>query len=179
MTARVLGALLLAMFTLLGCGTYQTRPVLMKSYPGASPGTGVVCVVRAADDADDADDADSTVPVWDNGVLVGATRGASHFCYRAEAGPHRVVSELLVTAELRMDVRAEEHHWIATEVGVSSYLYSSGVPRRLEEWVSLREMSAAEAKGSLMRTRRLQLVEAPSGETVPVGATVPARRLVD
>ena len=178
MVARALVTLPLAMAVLPACGTYETRPVLMKSYPGASRGEGVVCVVRTGDDADNAD---STVPVWDNGALVGATCAASHFCYRAQAGRHVVVSELLMTAELRIDVRSEEHHWIVQEVGVSSYWYSgeSDVPRRLEEWVTLREISAVEARAPFTRTKRLQVIDVPYGETVPVGATAPALRPAD
>jgi hypothetical protein len=167
---RLQAAVLSATALLVGCGTYQTRPVVLRSYPGATAAHGVVCVVRSGDDADEAD---RTVPVWDNGVLVGATQGASHFCYLAEAGRHLVVSELLLTADLRIDVRPDEHHWVAQEVGISSYRYAG---RRRGEWVALREVSAAEARASFTRTKRLELVDVPVGEAVPVGGAVLALR---
>jgi hypothetical protein len=34
-----------------------------------------------------------TSPVRDNGLLVGATRGPSYFCYLAHPGPHRITAK--------------------------------------------------------------------------------------
>jgi hypothetical protein len=174
MIARYRYALVLGSVLATGCGTYQTRPVVLRSYPGPTASYGVVCVVRSGGDADEGE---STVPVWDNGVLVGATRGASHFCYLAAAGPHVVISELLLTAELHVDVRPDEHHWIEQEVGISSYHYGGprSVDRRRQEWVTLREIPAADARGPFARTKRVELVEVPVGETLPVGGAVRAR----
>lgn len=159
-TGLVAGALLA------GCGSYQTRPVAGRSYPGPTANHGVVCVVRAGTNEDNSE---RTVPVWDNGVLVGATRGASHFCYLATPGPHVVVSELLLTARLDVDVMPEERRWIEQEVGMSSYRYAG---RRLQESVSLREISAADAQPLFTRTRRVELFEVPAGERLPAGGAV-------
>lgn len=73
-----------------GCSSYATRalvpPPILATAP-VPPDLARVCVVRRHHLA-----ALVQVVVRDNGLLVGATEGASYFCYYAAAGPHRITA---------------------------------------------------------------------------------------
>lgn len=76
---------------LIGCGGWGfTEPKSPPIEPFATPPSDLaqVCVMRPHINA-----AAVTFPVKDNGRLVGATRGASYFCYFAVPGKHRITSE--------------------------------------------------------------------------------------
>jgi hypothetical protein len=73
------------------CSGYRlARPTALPidGRGGPPPGLAQVCVVRPHWIA-----AAVTLPVHDNGTLVGATRGPSYFCYFAEPGVHVIASE--------------------------------------------------------------------------------------
>ncbi len=75
-----------------GCSRYfvghpTAPPIDALGRPPA--GLAQLCVVRPSWGA-----AAVTLVVHDNGGLVGATHGPSYFCYFAEPGSHRIVSEI-------------------------------------------------------------------------------------
>lgn len=75
---------------LIGCGGYSfVEPKTPPIQPFALPPSDLaqVCVVRPHIIAGAV-----TFAVRDNGRLVGATRGASYFCYFAMPGSHRITS---------------------------------------------------------------------------------------
>jgi hypothetical protein len=83
--------LLLVVAAGLGCSAYRfTEPKTPPVAPFAPPPAGLaeVCVLRPHLMASAV-----TFPVRDNGMLVGATRGASYFCYWAQPGNHHIESE--------------------------------------------------------------------------------------
>lgn len=57
-----------------------------------------------------------TFPVRDNGVLVGATRGPSHFCYLAEPGPHTIVVEADEPETAVIHANPGARHYLSQEV---------------------------------------------------------------
>lgn len=73
------------------CSPYSisggTAPRMLAFGPARAE-VGTVCVIRAATWARGV-----TFVVHDNGVLVGATKGDSYFCYEAEPGEHEIVSD--------------------------------------------------------------------------------------
>jgi hypothetical protein len=84
-------ALLVLALVVSGCSGYgltrpDVPPIDGRGFP--PPGLAQVCVVRPHWLA-----AAVTLPVRDNGALVGVTRGPSYFCYFAEPGGHLIVSE--------------------------------------------------------------------------------------
>jgi len=145
------------------CGSYETRVVTLTSYPGPTDQNGVVCIVRGEDDGA----AEPPVPVWDNGVLVGATRSGSHFCYLAARGHHVITSELLITAELPLHVAPNARYGIVQEVGHSIYM-------PWKPWVMLGPASDAQVAEALARTDRMALSVVPRDEVLPTGGAVPA-----
>ncbi|WP_394835404.1 hypothetical protein LVJ94_00570 [Pendulispora rubella] len=159
--ARWMGASFVLLLT--ACGSYGTRVVTLTSYPGPTDQNGVVCIVRGEDEGD----VEPPVPVWDNGVLVGATRSRSHFCYLAARGHHVITSEALVTAELPLRVEANARYGIAQEVGRSIYL--PGKP-----WVMLGYASDAQVAEAMTHTDHVALTEVPRDEVLPTGGAVPA-----
>lgn len=57
-----------------------------------------------------------TFPVRDNGKLVGATRGASYFCYFARPGAHRVTSEADDVQEANVHAIAGARYYLHQQV---------------------------------------------------------------
>lgn len=159
----------------LGCGSYRVEP---RSSPNLSvpQGMGLVCVAHLGEGR-----SSSAVPVWDNGALVGATQGRSRFCYVAEPGLHVLVTELLVSSELRVLVRADRVHWIVQRSfgssfrrgGVGSRGLSSG---RRPETIELALPTPEELALAQHATPDVTLTEAPSGEALHRGGPVPSRR---
>jgi len=73
---------------LAGCSSYTTAPPLTPVVTRDSPippDVARVCVVRTSALA-----MAVAFPTKDNGVLVGATKGPTYFCYYAAPGPHRI-----------------------------------------------------------------------------------------
>lgn len=163
-----------------GCGNYEVRPVASPSKIGTTAATtggsnGSVCVARLEDDV-----AGAPVPVWDNAILVGASTRGSHYCWAAEPGRHYLMSELLVTTELVVDVRAGATTWVVMETdtslmhsGIGSRGYRAG--RRRE---SVRLIFADEAKGEQLRaaTAQIELFDVPADQRPPPRSPIPAAR---
>lgn len=89
-----IGELGLALFLVAasGCSRYWVgRPTAPPIDALGRPPTGLgqLCVVRPYWGATAV-----TLVVRDNGTIVGATHGPSYFCYFAEPGAHRIVSEV-------------------------------------------------------------------------------------
>lgn len=84
--------------------------------PTAEPGalsrtTAEVCVVRPQTAAREV-----SMPVRDNGRLVGATRGTTFFCYLASAGEHQITSVDDDTGPTLLHARAGARYWLHQEV---------------------------------------------------------------
>jgi hypothetical protein len=71
-----------------------------------------------------------TTPIWDNGVLVGATQGPSHFCYTAAPGEHLLTTEVSDADPLRFDARAGARYFFAHRIEIGQ---DSIVPIEAEE----------------------------------------------
>jgi hypothetical protein len=88
---RQVGALAVAVATMAACSPYRlaTPPAdpntVTQPFTAYLDGMATVCVVRTSKIA-----MAVTFLVHDNEVLVGATRGPSWFCYRAEPGAHDI-----------------------------------------------------------------------------------------
>ncbi|MBX3189810.1 MAG: hypothetical protein KF819_22485 [Labilithrix sp.] len=100
-TASVLAA------SAIGCASYRIAEprteVLHPFAPIPAAGEGAfarVCVIRTSRFAQAV-----AFPTWDNGVLVGATKGPTFFCYKAEPGDH--VIAINADEETRVSLRAE------------------------------------------------------------------------
>lgn len=164
------------LISLLGCGAYRVEPQASAASPSPPRGLGLVCVAHLGEGR-----GPSGVPVWDNGALVGATHGRSRFCYVAEPGLHTLVSELLVTSELAILVRADRVHWIVQRSGGASFRrggvgsrgFNTGRrPESIELALPTKEELAL-AQGAIPD---VTLTEAPAGEAVHRGGPVPSRR---
>lgn len=89
--AGLLAAGLLAAASVLACSPYRLAPppaepgAVVQPFTTYIDGAATVCVIRSAQIA-----LAVTFTVHDNALLVGATRGPTYFCYRAEPGRHRI-----------------------------------------------------------------------------------------
>lgn len=138
-----------------GCGGYRLSAPAKVAYHRATPppaDAAKVCVLRTTVLANAV-----TFAVRDNGTLVGATRGPTHFCYEAEPGDHllEVDGDEVVKTSLR------------AEAGRSYYLHQKidfffGVVKCRPEWV---EEAAAQPlfDDSIYRV----LTAVPEGQTLP------------
>jgi hypothetical protein len=70
-----------------------------------------VCVVRTSVLAQAV-----TFPTRDNGVLVGATRGPTHFCYLAEPGAHEISVEADSVETAKLQAEAGKSYVLKEEV---------------------------------------------------------------
>ncbi|AKU93665.1 hypothetical protein AKJ09_00329 [Labilithrix luteola] len=97
-----------------GCLPLQTHdahgssPVELRAVP---TGAARICVLRP-----DSTAASVTMEIRDNGRFVGATRGATYFCYLATPGEHQITSEDDDTGPLLLTVRAGASYWLYEEV---------------------------------------------------------------
>ncbi|WP_394826862.1 hypothetical protein [Pendulispora albinea] len=93
----------------------------------------------------------------DNGVLVGATRGASYFCYYAEPGDHDLAIEAEVESSAKLRARPGESYYLKEEVAVlRGKVQGRGV------WVD-----EAVARNMVDDSSYVLLVGAPGRERVP------------
>lgn len=125
----------------------------LASPPDGPNGLGQVCVIRPHSIG-----ALLTIPVRDNGLLVGATQGPSYFCYFAQPGLHRITMQL--SGELAVDAQVDS--------GRTLYLHQHiriGADR-------FYPISAEAARPMLERCDYSQLVEAHAEELL---AEAPAR----
>jgi hypothetical protein len=79
------------------------------------PEHGLVCVVRTS-----LVGAALTLPIRDNGKLVGATEGPSHFCYRAGVGRHRLTVEVSDADAIELAVSGGDRHFVEHAVRFGS-----------------------------------------------------------
>jgi hypothetical protein len=144
---------------LLACSSYKlAQPATALTPFGATPPSlARICVIRSSVLAQAV-----TYVSRDNGVLVGATRGPTFFCYLAAPGPHTHAVECDNDEEIaRVDVVAGKSYYLKQNVG----LMGCGV-----EWVA-----EEEARESMDRSSYEVLVGVPDGEKLPPNpATVPA-----
>ena len=116
---RVLTILSVAVGTsLAGCS--HSRVVTADPPPldalGAPPdGLAQICVLRPHSLG-----ALLTGPVRDNGLLMGATRGPSYFCYLAHPGPHRVTSHTDRDRTLAVLLRPGETLFLQQQVRIGA-----------------------------------------------------------
>ena len=106
---------------LAGCYRYQlTNPTTPPvSAFGETPENGAqICVYRPGVLAGAV-----TFVVRDNGKLVGATRGASYFCYVAEVGDHELTAEADETAHAKITAQAgARYHLEQVPVNLFGYV---------------------------------------------------------
>lgn len=74
-------------------------------------GAAQVCVLRPAPMA-----AQVSMPVRDNGRLVGATRGATYFCYLAATGEHQITSTDDDTGPTFLRAQTGARYWLHQDV---------------------------------------------------------------
>lgn len=121
-------------------------------------GMASVCIVRTSPLA-----LGVTFTVRDNDVLVGATRGNSWFCYRAQPGSHRVI----MTSEdgsQRFDIDLEERGRYYFDQGLT---YELGLVIPHGEWIDEHA-----ARTLIARSRHRVLQGAPATQTMLVGTDV-------
>ncbi|MDB4937757.1 MAG: hypothetical protein JWP87_4729 [Labilithrix sp.] len=114
-----LGLVLLAAFgvTTYGCahGASAGSHDAVAAELGPVPtGAAQVCVVRPASRYDRATAV--TMRVTDNGRLVGATQGATFFCYLARVGEHQIASSDDDTGPLLLRARPRARYWLHQDV---------------------------------------------------------------
>ena len=90
-------------------GSPTAAAVKPRSAP--PPGSAKICVVRTSVLA-----AAVTFPTRDNGQLVGATRGPSHFCYLAEPGEHAIAIEADAVETAKLTAEAGKSYVLKQEV---------------------------------------------------------------
>jgi hypothetical protein len=103
-----------ALLSLAACTSYKlSSPKSGALQPMAMPPTSLakVCVVRTSVLA-----LAVTFPTHDNGVLVGATRGPTHFCYLAEPGEHEITIEADETETAKLKAEAGKSYFLKQEV---------------------------------------------------------------
>ena len=156
--AFVASFLFAAPFAAVGCSQYTVRePAAPQLDPFATEARTAtlakVCVIRTTNLAHA-----MTFVSWDNGTLVGATKGPTHFCFYAEPGEH----DLLVDAH-----GVARTHYTA-EVGKSYFVHEKvrffGSPLADLTWVS-----AAEAERLFPSSSYAVLAAVPKDETLPQG----------
>jgi hypothetical protein len=97
-----------------GCAGYQLTeperafPAMGSEFPRT---VARVCVVRTSFLA-----RFMIFPVRDDGVLVGATRGSTHFCYLAEPGHHEIAIEADEAEHAELDAVAGRSYYLKQEV---------------------------------------------------------------
>lgn len=155
---------LLVLGSLLACSPYSLGPppadplAVTRPFTSYLDSMASVCIIRVARVA-----MAVTFTVRDNDVLVGATRGPSWFCYRAEPGRHRlrITSE---DGEQRFDLGFEPRGRYYLEQRLT---YNLGYVVPLGRWVD--ESAAA---GLLAQSQHLVLLGAPATENILIGTDI-------
>ena len=142
-----------------GCYSYSLRTVSPPPLPAAAPGEGQICVLRPHVQAFAV-----TAVVHDNGVLVGATRGPSWFCWRALPGHHVILSDADAVDEATLEVAPGGRYYLHQRV---RNLF--GFVRTKLAWVD-----EVEAERMMRRARYRVLSSVPGDEQLPTGEPVPA-----
>ena len=156
---------LVAVFTAIGCSSYGfVEPRTPPIQPFATPPSDVaqVCVVRPHVIAGAV-----TFAVRDNGRLVGATRGASYFCYFAMPGTHRITSEGDSVEEATVAMAGASRYYVHQRV------------KNVMGWVTspLEWVPETEARAMIAKCDYRVLTEVPAGmerpPVNPVAAAMP------
>ncbi len=108
-------------------------------------------------------------PTHDDGVLVGATRGQSFFCYVAEPGEHEIAIDADETEYAKLTARAGESYYLHEEVD------------NVFGWVKCRAVwiHAEEAKELVAGADHRVLVGVPGSEKLPPAVPfAPARHVI-
>jgi len=147
--------LALAAILLMGCGGYafiepKTPPIEPFSTPPSD--LAQVCVMRPHINASAV-----TFAVKDNGRLVGATRGASYFCYFAAPGRHRITSHADDQSEAEVTFEPATRYYLHQQVK-NTLGYVTGPL----EWVP-----EAEAHKMIGKCDYRVVTEVPDGEVRP------------
>jgi hypothetical protein len=146
---------LLFSVALAGCSGWSLGPparALPLAGGDVPPAQARICVLRSSAEAGGV-----TFPVRDNGVLVGATRGGTRFCYLAEPGEHHVVTE----------ADSSETQSIIVEAGRSYYLQQEidavmGAVKCHTHWVE-----ADQAQQLAAQSEEQVLLGVPTSEKLP------------
>lgn len=78
-------------------------------------GMGLICILRPHSIG-----SALTAPVYDNGLLIGATKGPSYFCYAAQVGVHLVTSHTAPTRTLAVTVAGGETLYLHQELRIGA-----------------------------------------------------------
>lgn len=161
------GPLVCAALLAAACNHYHLAPAREVAEFAVQPfvpdvaAFSVVCMIRTSTLA-----AGVTFVAYDNGVLVGATRGPTFFCYRAAPGIHHI-------AVLTQD--ETETHDVEVIPGERYYLHQGvlnvfGLVRTRGVWVD-----ETTARGLVTQSRHVVLIGAPARERLALAEPVPAR----
>ena len=156
----------LAALTTLACSPYRlaTPPpdplAVTQPFTAYLDGMASVCMIRTARIA-----MAVTFVVRDNDMLVGATRGPSYFCYRAEPGRHRIAIAS-DDGEQRFDVSLELRGRYYLDLGL---LYRLGFVVPQGRWID-----EADATALVQRSEHQVLQGAPAREALLIGTDVAA-----
>ncbi len=88
---------------LVACSSWRTAPPttpVVDPTTALGPDAARICVVRTSHLAQAV-----AFPTWDNGTLVGATKGPTHFCWLAAPGKHelRIEADHVATASVSVE----------------------------------------------------------------------------
>lgn len=148
----------------LACSPYslgdppQNPDLATRPFTPYLDGMASVCVVRSVRLA-----LAVTIAVHDNDVLVGATRGASYFCYRAQPGRHHIVMASDDGSQ-RFEVDLEERGRYYFDQGLK-FNFGSVIPHGT--WTD-----EDQARALIARSEHRILQGAPATETMLVGTDV-------
>ncbi|MBI4951614.1 MAG: hypothetical protein HY908_06245 [Myxococcales bacterium] len=161
--ATALARALVLAASLAGCSGYSvaTSPTAPPhdAFQRAPMSSGQVCVFRPASIG-----AALTIPVRDNGVVVGATQGPSYFCYLAGPGAHGLTVEVSDALPLGLWVDAGHRYFVEHQINVGEdRLVPVGEPR---------------ARELLQSCDYATVVGAPKGQPLPPAVPLVAGLLV-
>ncbi len=145
----------LAIALLVGCGGYGfVEPKTPPIQPFAAPPSDLaqICVLRPHILAGAV-----TFAVRDNGKLVGATRGASYFCYFAMPGTHQITSEGDSVEGATVTIVAGSRYYVHQRV------------KNVMGWVTspLEWVPESEARTMIAKCDYRVVTEVPGGEARP------------
>lgn len=93
------------------CARTGAHPNVVAGLDPIPSGAAQVCVVRPETTA-----GGTSMPVRDNGRLVGATRGTTYMCWIATAGAHQLTSDDDDTGPVLFHARPGARYWLHQEV---------------------------------------------------------------
>ena len=138
-----------------GCTSWKLSPPATAAvHPSSAPPASAakICVVRTSVLAQAV-----TFPTHDNGVLVGATRGPTHFCYLAEPGEHEISIEADEVEKAKLTAEAGKSYFLKQEVdNIFGYVKCRAV------W-----LAEAEANNLFESSTHEVLVGVPGSESLP------------